>query len=594
MQLNVTESKNSRSFYVTKSFRDPETKKSTSKVVRRLGTEKELRERLGEDVDLIEWGKAIAREMTEEERAGLLVEAVELNPAKEVARGERRLFGGGNIFTDAACSALGLRGVCKEIQGRRRFGFDLAAITSALVAGRMLEPASKLATCKFARSLVGYEPFECHQAYRALEVLAEECDRIQERLYRNSKRALGRRDKILYYDCTNFFFEIEEGDGFRRYGVSKEHRPNPIVQMGLFMDADGMPLAFDVFAGNLSEQVSMTPLEKKVVKDFGCAKFVACTDAGLSSLVNRRFNSQGQCQFVATQSVKRLKKHLKEWALDPGGWKACGSDAEFDLDEICGLYDSDDANGATRSRLRGLTFYKSRMTREKDEGSEGGWFEQLLVVTFSLKHRDYQRAVRKRQAERALEAIGRDSSRLDRKGATDFRRLCRRTAATADGEVAERAVWSIDEEKGADEARYDGFYALATSLDDEDVEGILRVNAQRWQIEECFRIMKDEMEARPVYLSREDRIRAHFLICFIALLAYRVIERKLGGEYTCDEIIGALRDLGFLEVKGTGWVPAFTRTDLTDALCDAFGADINTEIVPDKRMKRILREARKG
>lgn len=595
VQLSISKSKNSKSFYITKSFRDPKTKKCTSKVVKRLGTEAELRAKLGEGADIAEWGRGLARRMTAEERAGRLPVTLELNPAKETARGERRLFSGGGVFVDAACSKLGLREICKEIQGRRKFDFDLPAITQALVAGRVIEPASKRATCEFAKGCVGCEPFKAHQVYRALEVLAKECDLIQERLYKNSKRALGRRDKILYYDCTNFFFEIGEEDDFRRYGASKEHRPNPIVQMGLFMDADGMPLAFDVFPGNRSEQTSMTPLEEKIVGEFGCAKFVACTDAGLSSLANRRFNSRGQRQFVTTQSVRKLKGHLKAWALDPAGWRARGAEGVFDLAEVCATYDAADADKGIRNRLRGLVFYKTRMAKEKDAESQGGFFEQRLVVTFSLKHRDHQRKVRQGQLDRALEAIGRDAGRLDRKGANDFRRLCKRQALTGDGEVARSVVWSIDEAKVAEEGRYDGFYALATSLaDEDDVEGVLQVNAQRWQIEECFRIMKDEMRARPVYLSREDRIRAHFLICFIALLAYRVIEREVGGARTCDEVIDALRDIRFLEIRGVGWVPAFTRTELTDALCRAFSIDVNTEIVPNKRMRKILKEIRKG
>lgn len=594
MQLSWSKSKNSTSYYITKSFRDPKTKKTTSKVVKRLGTEAELKEKLGCDVDIISWGRNLAKEMTEQEKAGRLLEEVTLDPSKQIIKGAPRLFCGGNIFSEAASSRLGLRKICSDIEKRSKFEFDLSAIVSALVAGRLIEPASKRATCQFARSCIGYEGFADHQVYRALEVLSKECDFIQEHLYKNSKRALGRRDKILYYDCTNFFFEIEEEDDFRRYGISKEHRPNPIVQMGLFMDTDGMPLAFDMFAGNASEQTTMTPLEEKIISDFGCAKFVACTDAGLSSLANRRFNSQGSRQFITTQSIRKLKGHLKSWALEPSGWRTSQSSREVNLEEVCALYDDPDTDEPTRIGLRNTLFYKSRMIREKDKDSDEGYFEQQLIVTFSLKHRDYERAVRTRQIDRALAAMERDCSRLDRKGANDFRRLCKRYALTNEGEVADKTIWTIDEDKVAQEERYDGFYGIATSLDDEDIEGILKVNKQRWQIEECFRIMKCEMKARPVYLSREDRIRAHFLICFIALLVYRVIERQLGGAYTCEEILSTLRDFNFLELKGSGWVPTFTRTDLTDELCQAFDVDASTEIVPISKMRKILKKVRKN
>lgn len=594
MQLTISRSKNSESFYITKSFRDPKTRKTTSKVVEKLGTRAQLQEKLGARADVEAWARARAAELTLAEKQGARRVMVPYDPTSRIEPNARHVFGGGYLFLQAVCASLGLEGICERISARAGFDYDLHSILTRLVYGRILEPASKRATCAFAENLIEPPDFEAHQVYRALEVLARESDFIQAELYKNSKAAAGRKTGILYYDCTNYFFEIECEDDFRRYGMSKEHRPNPIVGMGLFMDAEGMPLAFCMNPGNESEQPTMCPLEQKIIDDFAVSKFVACTDAGLSSLANRRFNAQGERQFITTQSVKKLKGHLKTWVLDTSGWSARGMGGTFDLASVAKAYDGEDADEKTRALLASKTFYKSRRIKEKDGESEGGFFEQELIITFSFKHRDYQRRIRDAQIERAAKAIEHDPSRMERKGSNDFRRLCRKTSITAEGEVAAEDVWSIDADKVAAEARYDGFYALATSLADDDVESILAVNARRWEIEECFRIMKTEFKARPVYLSREDRIRAHFLTCFIALLVYRIAEKKLKGEYTCEQIVDTLRGMDFERVRGEGYRPLYMRTDITDALHDAFGFHTDYEILTDATMKKIIKQTKKG
>ena len=494
------------------------------------------------------------------------------------------------FLQDAYCS-LGLPAECARIAAGRRFAYDLDAVLSRLVYGRVLEPGSKRATCEFARELVEPPGFEPHHVYRALEVLAAESEAIQAALYRASEARSHRRTGVLYYDCTNFFFEIEAEDGFRMYGHSKQHQPLPLVQMGMLMDADGMPLAFDVQPGNESEQGTLTPLEEKVMADFGISRFVVCTDAGLSSTANREFNSRGDRHFVTTQSLKGLKKRLREWALAADGWRVAGSDELFDIGEVQALADDPEADEAARKALRSATFYKVRRVKEKD--ADGEWFEQNLISTFSIRYRDYRRAVRQGQLDRAARAIADGRAKRHRKGANDPMRFAKRTSVTDAGEVAATDVWEIDGEKVAEEAAYDGFYGLATSLDADDVPGILKVAAGRWEIEECFRIMKDEMEARPVYLSREDRIRAHFLTCFVALLVFRVVERRLGGAFTCPQIIDALRSMEMERVRGEGWRPLYTRTEVTDALHEAFGFRTDYEIVPEASMREIVRKTRR-
>lgn len=584
MRVKVAKSKNTENYYVIKSVRQGE--KTTSKVVARLGNREEIREKIGKDADVMEWAKEQAARLTRQEKERTRKVARSYDPTKLVSD-KRREFLGGNVFIERIMRELGVPKLCRSIAGKTKITYDLWPIVSALAAARVLEPGSKASACELAGALVEQPAIERHHVYRALDVLSGSCDLILSELYKASEKLTRRKKKVLYFDCTNFFFEIEKEDDFRKYGPSKERRPNPIVEMGMFMDADGVPLTFCMAPGNKSEQLLMTPLEQKIIDDFGIDKLCVCTDAGLSSMANRRFNSQGGRHFVTATSIKKMKQDLKGWALDRAGWSVAGSKKTFRIDDVEEKVEA----GSLDGKIKDMTFYKVKPVREKDKDT-GEWFDQTVVVTFSFKHRDYQKSIRDAQIERARRAIAKDASRMERKGANDFRRLVKRTAVTAEGEVAKTQVYAIDEDAIAEEERYDGFYALATSFEDLDVSDLLRVNAQRWQIEECFRIMKTEFAARPVYLSREERIRAHFLTCFIALLVYRIIEKKLGDRYTCCEIIDTLRSMRFEKIEGEGWAPLYARTEITDALHAAFGFRTDYEIVPNADMRRIYRHGK--
>ena len=408
--------------------------------------------------------------------------------------------------------------------------------------------------------------------YRALEVISKESDFIESSVYKNSLKISKRNTKVLYYDCTNFFFEIEKADGLKQYGVSKEHRPSPIVQMGLFMDGDGIPLAFSIFDGKANEQPSLKPLEERILKDFKLSKFVVCTDAGLSSHDNRLFNNEKERAFIVTQSIKKLKKHIKEWALDPEGWSLHGSIKTFNLNEI----DDTSENKAT--------YYKERWINEKG-------LEQKLMVTYSPKYKAYQRSIRDGQVIRAEKLVEKPSN-LSKKKKNDPKRFISEVRCTPDGEVAKNQVLGIDESIIFEEEKYDGFYGVCTNLES-DPESIIKVNRRRWEIEESFRILKSEFKARPVYLSRDDRIRAHFTTCFLSLLVYRLLEKKLDEEYTATELIETLKDLNFMELKGDGYVPLYKRTDITDALHEKFNFRTDTQIVDSSTMKKILKQTKK-
>ena len=570
MRLQISKSKNASSLYVTKSIYVNGV--STSKVVEKLGTYDELKEKLNGE-DPIEWAKAYVSELTRKEKEEKREVMVRYSPAKQIAKDEQKTFNGGYLFLQQIYHQLGLSKISKVISEKYKFTYNLDSVLSRLVYSRIIFPASKLATCEQSKLFMEQPEFELQHVYRSLEVLAKESDYIQSELYKNSLKICDRNKGILYYDCTNYFFETEQEDGLRQYGVSKEHRPNPIVQMGLFMDGDGFPLAFCINKGNTNEQVTLKPLEKKIISDFGLSRFVVCTDAGLASVANRKFNDIQDRAFITTQSIKKLKASLREWALDPTGWKMSGSDVLYDLTEL-----NEDSN-------LDLTFYKERWIKEKD-------LEQKLIVTFSTKYQKYQQSIRNRQIERAQKVIDTNPGKLKKCNSNDYKRFISKSHCTENGEVAENESYSIDTDLIAGEAAYDGFYAVCTNLDD-DASAIIKVNQRRWEIEESFRIMKSEFKARPVYLQRDDRIEAHFTTCFISLMIYRLLEKKLGEKYTCHDIVTGLRDMNFFEITGEGYLPTYTRTDLTDDLHDAFGFRTDYQIVNTKQMKKIFKDTKK-
>ena len=570
MRLQISKSKNASSLYVTKSIYVNGV--STSKVVEKLGTYDELKEKLNGE-DPIEWAKAYVSELTRKEKEEKREVMVRYSPAKQIAKDEQKTFNGGYLFLQQIYHQLGLSKISKVISEKYKFTYNLDSVLSRLVYSRIIFPASKLATCEQSKLFMEQPEFELQHVYRSLEVLSKESDYIQSELYKNSLKICDRNKGILYYDCTNYFFETEQEDGLRQYGVSKEHRPNPIVQMGLFMDGDGFPLAFCINKGNTNEQVTLKPLEKKIISDFGLSRFVVCTDAGLASVANRKFNDIQDRAFITTQSIKKLKASLREWALDPTGWKMSGSDVLYDLTEL-----NEDSN-------LDLTFYKERWIKEKD-------LEQKLIVTFSTKYQKYQQSIRNRQIERAQKVIDTNPGKLKKCNSNDYKRFISKSHCTENGEVAENESYSIDTDLIAGEAAYDGFYAVCTNLDD-DASAIIKVNQRRWEIEESFRIMKSEFKARPVYLQRDDRIEAHFTTCFISLMIYRLLEKKLGEKYTCHDIVTGLRDMNFFEITGEGYLPTYTRTDLTDDLHDAFGFRTDYQIVNTKQMKKIFKDTKK-
>lgn len=569
MKVSISKSKNTTIYYLSKSVRVGN--KTTTKTVEKIGTYDEINKKCG-DMDPLDWAKQYAAQRTAEEKKAKQDILVRYSSTSLIDKDSRRSCNIGYLFLQDIYYSLGLKNICNTVSDNYKFSYDLNEILSTLVYSRILTPGSKKASLSDAQRLLEQPKADLHQVYRALEVLANDNDFIQSELYKNSQNVVDRKKGILYYDCTNYYFEIEQEDGFRKYGMSKEHRPNPIVQMGLFMDADGIPLSFSLFDGNKNEQPSMTPLEEKIIKDFDSSEFIVCTDAGLSSAANRRFNDKQGRKFVTTQSIKKLKDFLQDFCLADEGWYLEGSSKTYKLSELDEKADYD------------KTFFKDRWINEDG-------LEQHLIVTYSIKYKEYQKWIRERQIERAKKYVA-APSKLNKKNPNDPKRFVDQEHCTADGEIANHPITSLDLEQIDKESRYDGFYAVCTDLED-GPSSIIRINQKRWEIEECFRIMKTEFKARPVYLSRKDRITAHFMTCFIALIIYRILEKKLDEAFTCEETIKTLRNMDMMILPGEGYIPTYTRTELTDALHDVFGFRTDYQIISQKNMRKILNQTKK-
>lgn len=580
MRLQISRSKNSASLYAIKTFYT--NGKEHTQIVEKLGTYDELKIKLNGQ-DPIEWAKEYIEELNRKEKEESREVIVKYSPSKVIPKGEQRLFNGGYLFLQKIYHELKLDRICREISQKYKFDFDLDSILSRLLYGRIIFPSSKLATYELSKRFIEQPDFDLHQIYRALEVLAKETDFIQSSLYENSLKVSKRNTGVLFYDCTNYFFEIEQEDGDKQYGPSKDHKPNPIIQMGLFMDGDGIPLAFSMNKGNTNEQLTLKPLEKKIISDFELSRFIVCTDAGLASEDNRKFNDKDGRAFITTQSIKKLKQHLKKWSLDPDGWRLPGSEKIYDISRLDEMIEK--STPEAKEKIRAKVFFKERWIKEND-------FEQRLIVTYSIKYRDYQRKIRNGQIERAQKLIDTNPTKLNKCNPNDYKRFIHKTSCTPDGEVAEKESYNIASSLILKEEAFDGFYGVCTTLED-DASEIIKVNHRRWEIEECFRIMKSEFKARPVYLSNDDRIEAHFTTCFISLILYRLLEKRLNEKFTCHEIISELRDMNFKEIKGEGYEPVYTRTDFTDALHDVFGFRTDYQIVSSKNMKKIFKDTKK-
>ena len=572
MRLNIRKINNYSYYSIIKDYTNLDGKRTT-KIFEKLGNQDQVEKRFGE-IDTINKIKEYINGLNNEDKEEMLRR--EFNPNKRISPNIKRQFNVGYLFLKEIYNKLKLNNICNEIQDKYKFKFDLNEILSYLVYARIIYPSSKLETFKQCQNFIEQPKFKLHDEYRALSYIAKNMDFIQEQLFNNSKNIIKRNSSVIYYDCTNYFFEIDNEDDIRKYGISKEHRPNPIVGMGLFMDGDGLPLSYNIYPGNQNEQKTLIPEETKIVNNFKLddTQMVLCTDAGLASDEIKKYNIKDNRGFVITQSLKKIKKEYKEQIFDKNNWRLPGDLKHlYNLDEI-------ENNEALKEKYYNTLFYKIIPTETKS-------VKQDLIVTFSFKYFDYNRNIRNNQIEKAKKSI--ETNNVTRKGKNqnDYRRFIDSINSTDNGEVADNTSYSINEDVIKDEEQYDGYYALTTNLIG-DINQILNIVKGRWEIEESFRIMKSDFLARPVNLSREDRIKAHFMTCFISLFIYRLLEKKLNYKFTTSQILETLRSMNMIEQKGIGFEPIYERTNITDDLHDLFKFNTDLEIVSYKKMKKIL------
>ena len=517
----------------------------------------------------------------------------------------------GYLFLEDIYYSLKLDKTINTVTKKHKFEFDLNEVLSYLVYSRIIFPSSKLKTYELSKNFIETPKYNLENIYRGLTYLCSNLDYIQRELYNNSKSVVDRKTRVFYYDCTNYYFDISEEDDLRKYTANaKDKKGKPVVGMGLFLDGNGYPIAMNIYPGSDNESTTLIPLQKKIIgidplTDFEIDGFdienkntIICTDAAMCTDEIKLFNVKNGRAFVITQSIKKLKKEYKEEVFKDGDWRIVGDLSKtYKLSSI--LSDEE-----LRKKYYETVFYKIVQTETKS-------VKQDLIVTFQIKYKDYLTNVRNGQIERARKKIS-SSSKGDKiklsTNPNDYRRLIKEDVSSLkkgknkeeenslnESNKTEKFIYSysINEDIIKEEEKYDGYYGVTTNINAE-VKDILKISKNRWEIEENFRILKSDFESGDIYLSREDRITAHFLTCFISLLIYRILENKLNYKYTNTEIIEKLREMEVYEEKGTGYSPAYVRNNLTDDLHDVFGFRTDYEITTYEDFKKIFKQLKKG
>ena len=510
-------------------------------------------------------------------------------------------FNVGYLFLKDIYYSLKLDKIVKYITEKYKFEFDLNEVLCNLVFSRIIYPSSKLKTYELSKNFIETPKYNLENLYRGLTYLNSDLDYIQKQLYSNSKSVVDRNTKIMYFDCTNYYFDINEETELQKYGHGKDGKAKPLVGMGLFMDGNGLPIAMNIFPGSDSETKQLIPLQKQIANDFDLEdkKTIICTDAAMCTDEIKQFNIKDGRSFVITQSIKKLKQIYKDEIFKDDNWRIVG-----DLTHIYKL--SDILNDEKKSTIHYETvFYKIVQT-------ETSHVVQDLIVTFQIKYRDYLRNVRNGQIERAKKKISStnkgDKIKLSN-NPNDYRRLIKEDVEVMESKKKSNNEknfnslnesskkekysysYSIDEDIIKEEEKYDGYYGITTNLNG-DISEILAISKNRWEIEESFRILKTDFDSGTIHLSREDRIKAHFLTCFISLLIYRILENKLDYKYTHNQIIEKLREMEVYEEKGSGYSPAYVRNDLTDDLHEIFSFRTDYEIISYKDFEKIFRQVK--
>lgn len=597
-RISYSKSKNSTIYYIIDDYK--RNGKRTTRKLETIGNLNKITELASnEQIDIKVWLNNYLENYKKEHLIPINKEKIiiEKDKNKLIPKDVINNFNVGYLFLKDIYYSLKIDKVIKEVSKKYKFEFDLNEVLTNLVFSRIIYPSSKLKTYELSKSFIETPMYNLENIYRGLTYLNTEMDFIQKEIYNNSKLVIDRNTRIMYFDCTNYYFDINEETELQKYGKGKDGKAKPLVGMGLFMDGNGLPIAMNIYPGNENETKHLIPLQEKMENDFELInkQTIICTDAAMCTDEIKQFNIKDGKAFVITQSIKKLKVEYKKEIFNDTDWRILG-----DLSRTYKL--SDILNDEELSKKHYETvFYKIVQT-------ETAHVVQDLIVTFQIKYRDYLRNVRNGQIERANKKIGStnkgDKIKLS-VNPNDFRRLIKeevnelkktKNKKTNDtnslNENNEKATYyysySIDQDKVKDEEKYDGYYGITTNLNG-NIEDILKISKNRWEIEESFRILKTDFDSGTVHLSREDRIKAHFLTCFISLLIYRILESKLDYKYTNTQIIDKLREMSVFEEKGTGYSPAYTRTDLTDDLHEVFGFRTDYEIISYEDFEKIFK-----
>lgn len=600
-RIKVSTSKNSKSYSIIEDY--CRNGKRTTKIVDYIGNYSKVMELAKkENLDINTWLKKYLIQYKKEHNIPIEFNEVIIKKYsnKLIPKNVLNRFNIGYLFLKDIYYSLKIDIIIKMISKKYKFDFDLNEVLTNLVFSRIIYPSSKLKTYELSKNFIETPKYNLEHLYRGLTYLNNELDYIQKEIYNNSKSVINRNTRIIYFDCTNYYFDINEEDNLRKYGKGKDHKPNPLVGMGLFMDGNGLPIAMNIYPGNESETKHLIPLQEKMEKDFALfnKKTIICTDAAMCTDEIKQFNIKDGKAFVITQSIKKLKEEYKEEVFEDSNWRILG-----DLSKTYNLSDILNDEEQIKNHYETL-FYKIVQT-------ETAHVVQDLIVTFQIKYKDYLRNVRNGQIERARKKISStnkgDKIKLS-VNPNDFRRLIKEEIKELKTKKSKKLKegnsfnkeektqyfysYSIDQDKIREEEKYDGYYGITTNLNS-DIEEILKISKNRWEIEESFRILKTDFDSGTIHLSREDRIKAHFLTCFISLLIYRILEYRLNYKYTNTQIIDKLKEMNVYEEKGNGYSPSYVRDDLTDDLHEIFGFRTDYEIISYENFKKIFTQVKK-
>ena len=597
-------------YYIQQGFRNG--KKTTTKNIKRLGKHSEL---LLITDDPLEYAKNEVKKMNEEYRSGrsefiVTMDFNERIPSTDSPCSNSTSLNIGYLYLKDIYAELNLSDFFKSVSSDRKITYDCNKICQFLTYARILDPASKYGTYDKLDTYYEKPQVEYQHMIRFLDILDRNSDKYLKHLFDNSENIVKRDTSVMYYDCTNYFFETEKPDeeivdevtgeiilGLRQFGISKENKTSPIVEMGLIMDSRGIPISMCIHPGNTNEQLTAVPLEKEVIKMTGNKKFIYCADAGLGSYNIRKFNDMGGRAYIVTQSVKKLGQEIKDIVFNDSNYRLLSNDDAITLKEMRTFNKKDannlslyndfaykviPANTAMDTGLYEEKVYKNGRTKKV---KAKGTLHQYIIVTFSRKMMEYQRTIRERQLERAKKLLRLKDPEKIKKGPNDIRRFLKNTSS-------DTANYVLDMDKIHEEEKYDGFYAVATSLDD-SAKDILAVAQNRYKIEDCFRIMKTNFDARPVFLRKPERIRAHFLICYTALLIYRLMECKLDDNLThvtTSNLIKTLRNMNVVNMDDMYYKSIYSGSQALDALERCFELQLNRKYYRPSDLNKIVKK----